>query len=470
MGHWKGFFKNTLTLGGYNALVQVVNFAGFSIVSRYITPAESGVVALVLVFSGFLSVFSDAGISFAVMREDFDKTFLEKLNFLSMLIGIGLSLCLCVLAYPIAFFYEKSELFPICLVLSTVFFIQSSFLVSKARLQKGMEFGVIGSFLLIGAIANALLMVLMAYFGFSYWSLVFPQIVSLSLQAVFFIRKKPSKIVFLGFLEAKSVILEVKSLLSSVSGFNMINYWARNADNLLIGKVFGKDALGEYNHAYKLFVIPQSLVSTVISQVFLPTFKTLKTQNRNIESEYLKLEKVITVVMLAAVPLIVCPDLLVGVLFGEKWVAVADYLPFFGVCLLTQPIIAPISVLLILDNREDVLFKIGVFNAIIIVLAIIIGAFFSPLHIALFYTIAYLCISAPIVVYWAEVDTMDFRLWSVAKSWVPKLVFSLLIVIAQWMGLIDALLLLVVGYVFFVLIHSFYGIQYLLKILRNKME
>ena len=54
MGHWKDFFKNSLTLGFYNVLIQGINFATFSIIAKaeLIDSTDYGLVALISVFSG----------------------------------------------------------------------------------------------------------------------------------------------------------------------------------------------------------------------------------------------------------------------------------------------------------------------------------------------------------------------------------------------------------------------------------
>jgi len=110
MGHWMSFFKKSFTLGVYNIIIQGINFATFTIVARFLTKEEYGLIALITVFSGFLTIFADAGLSYAVVREDFDRIFLRKLTTLSITIGLLLTLCLISLAYPIAWFYENQTL------------------------------------------------------------------------------------------------------------------------------------------------------------------------------------------------------------------------------------------------------------------------------------------------------------------------------------------------------------------------
>lgn len=57
---------------------------------------------------------------------------------------------------------------------------------------------------------------------------------------------------------------------ANLTGFNIINYWARQADDLLIGKVMGLASLGIYNRAYTLMLLPLTQVTSLLSRVMFP--------------------------------------------------------------------------------------------------------------------------------------------------------------------------------------------------------
>lgn len=434
MGHWTSFFKKSFTLGFYNVLIQGINFATFSVVARFLEASEYGMIALITVFSGFLVIFSDAGLSFAVVREDFDEKFLQKLNTLSITIGLLLTIGLAILASPIAWFYENEALFAPTLFLSIIFTIQATFLISKAKLQKQMDFSKIGLYMAIGQVIVGIGTILMAWQGYSYWALVFPSLIGLLVQGALFYRAAPIKLIWLSPSELKETAITVKSLLSNISGFNMINYWARNADNLLIGKFYGEGALGIYNYAYKLFVLPQNILNNIFSQLILPSFKQLHHNNGNIKAEYMRLLGGISVLLLPiGIPLIIIPDFLVSILFGVKWIEVGTLLPYFGVALLTQPLVAPITPLLILYKKEKILFIIGVSNAVVIVSFIALGASISVLHIAFFYVLSYLVITLPFVTYLSLIKTLKFNATEVIIFWGVKILFSTLLLFAIYL-------------------------------------
>src|SRR4029077_17468142 len=70
----------------------------------------------------------------------------------------------------------------------------------------------------------------------------------------------------------------VRSMLlfgGNLTGFSVINYWARNLDNLLIGRVWGAAQLGLYSRAYQLLLLPVNQITVPITAVAMPALSRL---------------------------------------------------------------------------------------------------------------------------------------------------------------------------------------------------
>ena len=104
MSFKKTLLKNILVSGGYNYLSQAISFLSSIIVSRLLTPESYGFVGIIAVFTGFLSIFSDSGISLAVIRSHYLHTYHKAVDTLALLVGTTLCLLTCALAYPISLF------------------------------------------------------------------------------------------------------------------------------------------------------------------------------------------------------------------------------------------------------------------------------------------------------------------------------------------------------------------------------
>ncbi len=55
-----------------------------------------------------------------------------------------------------------------------------------------------------------------------------------------------------------------------------VNYWSRNADNVLVGKVLGSEALGIYSRCYVILLFPVQQVAQVVNRVMFPAMSTVQ--------------------------------------------------------------------------------------------------------------------------------------------------------------------------------------------------
>src|SRR5882762_3558114 len=121
----RGLFNNILVAGTYTYLSQGLTFLASTILSRLLAPESYGVVGLITVFTGFIMVFSDGGLSYALIRCDFGRTFQRVLTNLSWILGATLFLITVLAAWPIAHFYNNPSLVAPIIVLATTFLFKS---------------------------------------------------------------------------------------------------------------------------------------------------------------------------------------------------------------------------------------------------------------------------------------------------------------------------------------------------------
>lgn len=428
----KELLKNIITLGGYNYISQIAVFLSSIVLSRLLLPEEYGFVALITVFTGFVTVFADAGLSFAIIRSDYGRTYHKAVNNLSLLIGALLFIIMLLLAYPIGYFYGDQTLVLPTMVMSTVFIFGAFTIVPAAILTKNLDFNYIGRFRLIANLVSISIMILLAYLGFSYWSLIIPVILLHIMQYVFFEYKVRIGFKFYKLSYPIVAYRKTKSLMANLSGYNLVNYWARNADNLIIGKVYSSYDLGIYNRAYKMLQLALSLISGLFGTVLYPSLKKFKSEGGNVNVEYSSILGIISILNfpLGAI-LILIPELFVRILWGDNWIPVAELLPYFGILIIFQTLIGTSGHIYILLEREKTFMQIGVVSAIILVISIIIGAFYSVKIIAISYTLGFMLIIVPVNLYFGFIKTFGFPISNIMKFWVPKVFIGILVLIAQ---------------------------------------
>jgi len=424
----RSLFKNILISGGYTYLSQGINFISSIIVSRLLSPENYGLIGLITVFTGFIVVFSDGGLSYALIRSDFGRTYQRVLTNLSWILGIILFLITLILAYPITLFYHNPQLLWPTIVLSFTFLIRGLSLAQGALLAKQLKFGFIGKVLLICMIVSVLITVLMAYLGARYWSLVVPQIVTAIITAIYYERevKLGFKIFPLNYI--KVCFKHTKKLVFSVLGFNSINYWSRNSDNMVVGKWYGTAELGIYNRAYSLLLLPLSLITGLFNSILFPSMKKLQLQGGDIESEYYFVLKVITFLSYPLVVIfILYPNGLVLLLWGKNWLQVAVLLPYFGLLIFTQTLLSTAGSMLILKGKEHEFMISGWVTAFFCISAIVLGGLVSIKAIAQYYSIVYIFFVLIFQVFYTFIKSLEFNKRKVFIFWLPKITISILI-------------------------------------------
>jgi O-antigen/teichoic acid export membrane protein len=457
---------NIIKLGGYNYSSQIAVFLSSIVLSRLLLPEEYGFVALITVFTGFMSIFADAGLTFAIIRSDYGRTYHRALTNLSFLIGVLLFLSMLLLAYPISYFYEDKELLLPTMVMSTVFIVGAFTIVPGAVLTKKLDFGYLGKVRLLSNLIMIILMILFAYFGFSYWSLIIPNIILQLLQFIFFEYK--ARVGFRIYKLSYPIIAyrKTKSLIKNLSTYTLIHYWSRNADKMIIGKYYSSYDLGIYSRAYKMLELAISLISGLFGTVLYPSLKKYQSEGGNINEEYSNILGIISIINFpVGAIMILIPEFLVRMLWGENWIQVAEYLPYFGILIIFQTLIWVTGQMYLLLEREKTLMQIGVVSAIILVVSIIIGSFFSVKVIAISYTVSYMLIIIPLNLYFGFIKTFGYSYSSILKFWLPKLILGISILIAQ---LFESKILISVFMILFA-VHLIYFQRHDLKKLKKML-
>lgn len=434
MSFRKKLFKNIIVLGGYTYATQIITFLSTIILSRLLVPEEYGFVALITVFTGFISTFSDAGLSFLIIRSDYGRLFHRVIHYLSFVIGLILFFLVVLIAYPVSLFYEDSALILPTVVTALNFILRSLIPVPYGLLSKDLKFNSLGSLELICVAIVVFFTILCAFLGVSYWALILPLIIGNVARIIMYYKRTglgfkiySRKYLIVGFRKAKSIIL-------NMSGFTLLNYWARNSDNLIIGKVYGAESLGIYNRAYRMLRLVTKVMTGLFGKVLYPSLKDLMKKGGNVNKEYLNLLGIISLINfpIAAI-LIFFSEPLVRVLWSETWILVAELLPYIGVLILTQTLNSTTGNIFILYGKEKMLFRLGLPTNIIMIAAIATGALFSYVHVLRFYALSFTLINLPLVMYYGFKRSFGYETREILSFWTLKILLSALLIFSIWL-------------------------------------
>lgn len=301
------------------------------VISRFLSPEEYGTVAMVMVFTGFLAFFNDAGISYVLIREKLDAEQIDFIDNASYLIGLVISLLILVLAYPISVFYEIPELVYPTIVLSVINFLGILAIVPTALVKKNSQFKTLGAIMLISNLFGTFVAISMAYLGFSFWSLILGNLSSTLISAFTF--RIHSNLNFINFSlsKAKKGYVLLKDTVSNIAATRFVKYWGNKFDNLIIGKVFSSRDLGIYNRGFQIATLQMNFLSGAMNTIVLPELNRITTRKE--QNGYFDFS--ILFVSLIQAPIIIIilffPLQLVEFLWGSKWIEVANIIPYFAI-------------------------------------------------------------------------------------------------------------------------------------------
>jgi len=181
-----------------------------------------------------------------------------------------------------------------------------------------------------------------------------------------------------------------------LTGFSFINYWGRNADNIIIGRMLGASAIGIYSKAYQLLMMPISMINSPITAVALPALSRLRDNPERFKQYYYNGVGIVAVCTIPLVALCyIVADLLILAVLGENWIEVVPVfrilaIPAFIGC--TQ--IATGWAWIPLGNLKRMFYQ-GLVNSILVVIGFFIGVRWGVIGVATSYAITASIIRIP---------------------------------------------------------------------------
>ncbi len=363
-----GVIINFITIYSSVAIKLVI----WGVLARLLTPEQFGIVAVVAVFTAFFELLSNMGIGPAVIqsRELSDDDNSSIFNF-TFFLGLIFAFSFYNFSYLIAKCYENQEYIKIGKYLSISVFFHSLSIVPMSLIRKRSEFKKVGAIgvssdLIVGAIT-----VVLAYRGMGYFVLVWKSI--LGSLYIFIFSFFFSGLKFKLFFDIKP-IKKIAGFSFYQFMFNLLNYFSKNLDNILIGKYIGIISLGYYDKAYKLMLYSIQNMTRVITPVLLPILSNYQDNKELVYQSHLKLSKLLAIIgMPLSIFLFFTADEIIFILFGNQW---GNSIPVFKILALTvwmQIILSSSGSIFQSTGRTDLLFVKGIVSAFFMIGGILYG-------------------------------------------------------------------------------------------------
>lgn len=400
----KKVLSGTKWIAVTNIFKQVLQIVSLIVFARLLSPDDFGMFAILMIFVNFLEMFIDMGTSSALIHvETPSDKLLSSIFYFNIFVGFLLCFLLIFLSEPIALFFENTKLEELLQIISISFIIVSFGVVQKALFEKQLDFKHVTLIESFSVFVGVIFGIGAAVYGLGVYSLIIQILFGSIIRVVLmWFASTWRPLVYFSLNEIKNIWGYTSNLFS----FNLINYFARNADTFLVGKFLGSSALGVYSLAYKIMLYPLQNITRILIRILFPAFSKIKDDNEKFQKAYLR---VIFFIALISFPLmsglIATSTVFVHIFLGDKWHNLAQLIMILAPVGMVQSIVSTTGSIYMAKGNTKLLFKVGSISTIITVAFFLAGIPFGVEGVAYGYLISNFIMLYPILrISWKQID------------------------------------------------------------------
>jgi O-antigen/teichoic acid export membrane protein len=300
---------------------QVISWIATAFAARILTPADYGVVSMAMIAIGLARMVEDFGMDAVLVQ---DRSIIgdrqQQLAGLIILAGAVLCALFVALAHPVGWFFNEPMVVPVIMALSLLCVADAIQVVSRAGLQREMKFAQLAWAQFLQVIVSQAVLVVGALAGWGVWALVFNTLagaVAVTLLLLFwhpYSIRRPKQLSRLA-----RPLLQGWRILASRAAY----YAYSTADQTVVGKMLGKDALGVYSFATTFSTTISQEITSVVSRVVPGIFSEVQDNRSALRRYFLVLTELLAYLTIpVSVGMAVTGDLVVNIVLGPQWSAV----------------------------------------------------------------------------------------------------------------------------------------------------
>lgn len=384
-------FRKPLIINGISKVVSIIiQFSITAILSRILSPSDYGIVAVTTIFTNLFVLLSGMGIGPAIIQKrNLNKEDYDNIYTFSWYFALLLAIIFSILGFFLARLYNNNNYVFIGLILALSLLFNTVNMVPNGLLLKNQEFFKIAIRTISINVICGFLAVLMANFGFKYYTLVFNSL--FNAVAIFLWNKFSIELSFKKRIKMSS-IKKIISFSSYMIAFDFINYFSSNLDNILVTLFLGSTMLAYYDKSYQLMMYPVTLIGTVVSPILQPIFAKYQNDKEYIYKNYLSLLKILLILgCFVECIFLSSPREIINISFGDQWNTsiicffILSFSEFFRIAVKTTGYVIQ-SI-----NKVKLLFKTTIITTSTYFVCLIVGLYFKTIEsLACSVSIAYI--------------------------------------------------------------------------------
>lgn len=376
---------------GSQVTLQITRMVVALILARLLSPHDWGLAAMVLVFSGFVVVFTDNALGTAlIQRRDLVRGDRSTVFWVSAGIGLALAAIGVALSEPLARFYGEPDVRWLFVALSGGFLVSSLGTTQLALLIRDMQFRRLElrqiSATLVGAGAG----IWLAVEGYGAWAIVgqiLGEAVVSTILLWFLSPWRPSATI------SAASLRRLGGFAGNVFAENVVWQAGRTLSSVLIGRVLGAAVLGTYTLATTVILMPFARIAAPLQQVFFPAFSQLADDRARMADIWLRATRLVAAVSVPAlVGLAVVAPEFVQVVLGPKWAEAATVIRILAVVGIVQALHTLNGEVLLALGKAGTLLAYTSLWSLATIGAVAIGLQWGLLGVATAYTVSIIAV------------------------------------------------------------------------------
>ncbi|GAB5555137.1 MAG: lipopolysaccharide biosynthesis protein [Saprospiraceae bacterium] len=410
--------------------VQILNYGSVIALAYWVDPEIHGFFAIASLAAGLAGVVGAMGLSEIIIK-DLDDNFQEKIpSYWSLVLVIAgvLYLLSCVMSLMVAWFYRDeftfNEMLNTSLVLSFIAPIGPLRAIMEALHSRRYDFKLISLVNLSSFFIGIIPVFILGYLGYDKLALggkfLLPHLSYLLLGILVY------RLNF-GLKWDKSIFLRIKKFSTFYSFNNVVNYFLRNIDYIILAKFFSPAILGQYVIAYKILLFPMKNITSTITRVGMPILAKLDFKGATFKMIYFKMiEGVAVITFPIMVFLAFCSDPIVNLTFNDKYDLLPLMISSLAVVGAIQSIVSPVGMLFYFKEEMKLMMMTNIFSFTLVALSIFLSSLSGEiLYVLISYAVTYVFLVMPVSILFVYRE-FNFTFGDCIKAFGPYLLVALI--------------------------------------------
>jgi O-antigen/teichoic acid export membrane protein len=291
-----------------------------------------------------------------IQKQDDIEPYLNTAWTVRLLRGVALFVVVLVVSPFIARFFTEPRAELVTIVLGVSVLLTGLTNIGVVYFKKELEYKQFVLYNTGGSLVNFFVAVLLAVTLENVWALVYGYIAGNVVKVVLSHLVHPY---------TPSLALDIEKLRELfnfgrwILADSAVNLVTTQADDAIVGRMFGADALGFYQMAYRIANLPVTEVSHVVSSVALPTYSKLQDRPEELRRGF---RKVVDYTTLLTFPIaggifIIAPEF-VSLVLGSDWTPIIPLMRALCALAAVRSIVANFGSLYQATDNPDVMFRL----------------------------------------------------------------------------------------------------------------